>query len=107
VSQITPSQLCERLRAPAAPKLLDVREPEEHALVALPGSVLVPLGELGERMDELDAWKNEEVVVYCHHGVRSLHAIGYLRQAGFQRLVNLAGGIDRWSLDVDPATPRY
>jgi rhodanese-related sulfurtransferase len=107
VSQITPSQLSVRLQSADAPKLLDVREPEEHAFAALSGSKLIPLGELAERVDEIEAWKDAEVVVYCHHGVRSLHAIGFLRQAGFRRLVNLAGGIDRWSLEVDSATPRY
>jgi rhodanese-related sulfurtransferase len=87
--------------------LLDVREPFEHALAAIPGSTLIPLGEIPDRAGELDAWRDEEIVVYCHHGVRSAHAIGWLRQLGFAKLVNLAGGIDRWSLEVDHGIPRY
>ena len=107
MNQITPTQLAERLEQPDPPALLDVREPEEHDFVALPGSTLIPLGELAERSDEIVSWKGREMVVYCNHGIRSMHAIGYLKSQGFQRLLNLAGGIDRWSLEVDSAAPRY
>lgn len=90
------------------PLLLDVRQPEEHALVSLPDSELIPLGELYQRAgDELEEWKDRDVVVYCHHGIRSLNAIGQLNHLGFKKLHNLAGGIDRWSLEVDPKLPRY
>ncbi len=102
-----PSELAERLRSPNPPRLLDVREVEEHAFCALSGSTLLPLSELAERTEDIAGWKDAEVVVYCHHGVRSAHAIGFLRSQGFTRLSNLAGGIDRWSTDVDPAIPRY
>lgn len=87
--------------------LLDVRQPEEHAIVALPNSTLIPLGELAMRADELDDWKDREVVVYCHHGIRSAQAVGHLRALGFAKAYNLAGGIDRWTSDVDPTLPRY
>ncbi len=107
MNQITPTQLAERLEQPAPPVLLDVRELEEHNFVALPGSTLIPLGELEDRSHEIDSWKAREIVVYCHHGVRSMHAIAFLNSQGFQRLLNLAGGIDRWSLEVDSAAPRY
>ena len=107
MNQITPIQLAERLEQPDPPALLDVRELEEHNFVALPGSTLIPLGELAKRSDEIESWKNLETVVYCHHGIRSMHAIGYLKSQGFQRLLNLSGGIDRWSLEVDSAAPRY
>ena len=105
--QISPRELSEQLRSAVAPRLLDVREPEEHQLVSLPDSILIPLGELATRVEEIDDLKNEEIVVYCHHGIRSLNAIGQLRHLGFTRLRNLAGGIDRWSTDVDPDLPRY
>jgi len=105
--QIEPAALAQRLREPAAPELLDVREPGEHALAHLAGARLIPLGELVGRLDELDDWRGREIVVYCHHGVRSLHALGILRAAGFERALNLRGGIDRWSTEVDPAVPRY
>jgi len=104
---ITPSALAVRLSASVPPRLLDVREAGEHDFCALPDSRLIPLGELGERWEELSDWRDQEVVVYCHHGVRSAQAIGFLRQHGFSRLTNLAGGIDRWSLEVDPRMPRY
>lgn len=68
---------------------------------------MIPLGELFARAEELEEWKNEEVVVYCHHGIRSLNAIAQLRHLGFTKLQNLAGGIDRWTSEVDPSVPRY
>lgn len=105
--QITAAELAQRLKSDQPPRLLDVREPDEHHLVALPYSRLIPVGELSHRLDELDDWKDEEIVVYCHHGIRSLNAIGQLRHFGFTRLRNLAGGIDRWSTDVDSSLPRY
>ena len=104
---MTHSELAARLREPNPPRLLDVRQPEEHALAALPGSELIPLHELLFRHEEIEAWRDEEIVVYCHHGIRSLNAIAQLRHFGFSRLRNLAGGIDRWSVEVDPAVPRY
>ena len=107
MSSISPTELHGRLLLKNPPALLDVREPEEHAFCSLPGSRLVPLSEIHERWGELDDWREKDVIVYCHHGIRSAHAIGLLRAAGFQRLSNLAGGIDRWSLEVDPSVPRY
>lgn len=87
--------------------LLDVRELDEHKFAALPNSIHVPLGELPDRAPELEPLRQRECVVYCHHGIRSLHAIGYLKQCGFEKLHNLTGGIDLWSLEVDPEIPRY
>lgn len=86
--------------------LVDVREPWEHALAALPSSMLIPLGELGERACEVRPEEGSPVVVYCHHGVRSLHAAALLAEAGIDA-ASLAGGIDRWSREIDPKTPRY
>ena len=104
---MTPGELSERLAGPNPPHLLDVRQAEEHAWAALPGSTLMPLDELQDRFEELAGWRDEEVVVYCHHGIRSTQAVGFLRNLGFRRLHNLAGGLDRWSLDVDKSVPRY
>jgi sulfur-carrier protein adenylyltransferase/sulfurtransferase len=59
------------------------------------------------RVDEIDDWKNHEVVVYCHHGIRSGNAIAQLRAIGFTNLHNLSGGIDRWTSEVDPSLPKY
>jgi sulfur-carrier protein adenylyltransferase/sulfurtransferase len=104
---ISASELAAKLKTADAPFLLDVREPEEHAFAALPDSKLIPLGQIGERAGELDAWKDKEIVVYCHHGIRSQHAIARLRTLGFTKLRNLSGGIDAWSREVNAALPRY
>lgn len=104
---MTPLELALELKGPKPPRLLDVREPWEHALAALPGTRLIPLGELPGRVDELDDWRETDIVVYCHHGIRSAQAIGYLRSQGFTRLQNLRGGMDRWSGEVDAQIPRY
>lgn len=105
--QLSPAELAEWLQAANPPVLLDVREVEEHHFAALPDSKLIPLREIPDRVSELEAWKDRDVVVYCHHGVRSLHAIGWLRQQGFAKLRNLSGGIDAWSREVDASVPRY
>lgn len=105
IPQIQPAELKRALDANVPVVLLDVRQPEEYALCALPGSVLIPLGELAGRVDEVPD-DGTPVVVYCHHGVRSLTGAAILRAAGREAL-SLAGGIDRWSLSVDPAVPRY
>ena len=104
---MTPTELAARLTLPNPPRLLDVREPEEHAFAALPHSTLLPLSELAERVENIAAWKDDEIVVYCHHGIRSAHAIAHLRTLGFTRLHNLSGGIDRWSVEMDCTVPRY
>ena len=85
--------------------LLDVREPWEHSLAKIDGSVLIPLGTLPNSLDQLDP--NTEIVAYCHHGMRSADATGFLLQQGFSNVKNLVGGIDAWSLQVDPDVPRY
>jgi sulfur-carrier protein adenylyltransferase/sulfurtransferase len=87
--------------------LLDVREPHEAARACIEPSVLVPLGQLESRIAELLEWKDRPVVVYCHHGGRSARACEILARAGFTDLANLQGGIDAWSLTVDPTVPRY
>ncbi len=104
ITQITPAELKAKLESSAPPLLLDVREADEIALVNL-GATHIPLGELPSRLDELD--ENREIVVICHHGVRSAQGAGFLVYQGFQKVTNLAGGIDRWAVDVDPSLPRY
>lgn len=104
---MTPLELKSQLDSTQPPRLLDVREPEEHAFVALPNSMLIPLGELLARVDEVEDWRDEEVVVYCHHGIRSAQAVAQLRAVGFTNVHNLSGGIDRWTSEVDSSLPRY
>lgn len=108
IPEISPARLAELLAGPpeSRPALLDVRFPDEHAWVALPDSVLIPLPELDERADELEALRGRPVVVYCHHGVRSLDGAAYLLSKGLEA-VSLKGGIDLYSRQVDPALPRY
>ena len=108
IPEIDPSTLAPQLSGPpeTRPVLLDVRFPEEHAYVALPGSVLIPLPELDERAEELEAFRGRPIVVYCHHGVRSLDGAAYLRSRGLEA-VSLRGGIDLYSRAVDPRLPRY
>src|SRR3954469_9688289 len=85
--------------------ILDVRNPQEWEINRLDGAKLIPLPELQDRLGELDPAAT--IVTYCHHGPRSGRAVNFLRQMGFSRAINLAGGIDSWSLMVDPSVPRY
>jgi len=107
VRQIDVRQLAAKLQAKEPVYLLDVRQPWEHETAALPGSTLVPLGELPRRAAEVRPPPGALLVVYCHHGVRSLSAAVLLERLGFRDVVSLAGGIDAWSGLIDPKLPRY
>src|SRR6266487_4433074 len=85
--------------------LLDVREPHEAEIARISGARLIPLSELPERLGELDG--HAEIVTHCHHGVRSIKALEILKAAGFAKVRSLKGGIDAWSVTVDPSVPRY
>jgi sulfur-carrier protein adenylyltransferase/sulfurtransferase len=101
---ISPVELKQVLDRGEAPVLLDVREPMEFQINRLPGAMLVPLGDLPESLGQVDGTRN--VVVYCHHGIRSVRAVEFLRGAGF-RARNLKGGITAWTDQVDPTMLRY
>ena len=105
--EITVDDLAQKLGRGEKPLLIDVRQPWEHELSRLPESVLVPLPELPERAGEIRPREGQQVVCYCHHGVRSLHAADFLARLGLSDVVSLAGGIDAWSLQIDPNVPRY
>lgn len=96
-----------RLTGPQPPRLIDVREDDEWALGHLPGAELMPLSQftalLPERLTDLA----RPLLIYCHHGGRSARATEYLLRQGFTDVTNLAGGIDAWSLEIDPTVPRY
>jgi adenylyltransferase/sulfurtransferase len=105
--EISASELAE-LRKRGEPFLLiDVRQPEEWQRARIEGARLIPLGELPARVAELADWKERRVVAHCHHGGRSAKACEILAAAGFTDLTNVVGGIDAWSLTVDPSVPRY
>jgi rhodanese-related sulfurtransferase len=87
--------------------LLDCREPSEVAAARIAGSLTIPMREIPSRLAELEPKKAERIVVHCHHGGRSLRVTQFLRQQGFDQAQNMAGGIDAWSLEIDPAVPRY
>ncbi|MFZ1376261.1 MAG: rhodanese-like domain-containing protein [Geothrix sp.] len=89
---------------PALVQILDVREPWEYDRAHLSGALLIPLGDLADRVGELDP--NRPLAAYCHHGMRSLQALRFLKGAGFTDLAHLAGGIDAYSR-LDPSVPRY
>ncbi len=103
--EMTAVELKDRLDRGEQITVLDVRNPPEYDIARLPGSVLIPLHELQDRLGELDPAAT--IVAHCHHGARSARAVQLLRGMGFSRAINLHGGIDAWSTDVDPAVPRY
>jgi adenylyltransferase/sulfurtransferase len=104
-SQISPLELKQRLDRGDDLVMLDVREAEELAIARLVGAVHIPMGEIPGRLHEIDP--DAEIVVMCHHGVRSAQVASFLAQRDFVRVINLTGGIDAWSQTVDPTVPRY
>ena len=104
-SNITPADLSVRLARGEALYLLDVREPWEVDVAVIEGSNTIPMSNIPARMAEIP--RDREVVVICHHGMRSAMVADYLRSAGVPQVLNLTGGIDRWSVEVDPSVARY
>lgn len=107
VREITVEQLSTAIAEGRAPLLVDVRSEAEHALVHLEGATLLPLPELAERVDEIEEHRTQPIVVYCHHGIRSRTGAAILSAAGYVDVASLRGGIDAWSLRVDPKVTRY
>ncbi|PPD31692.1 MAG: rhodanese [Methylomonas sp.] len=105
IIQYDVQQLKQRLDKDDKFMLLDVREPNEFAFAHIAGSLHIPLRQIPERMQELDS--QLDIVVMCHHGMRSQQACLFLEQYGFSQLYNLKGGIDAWSISCDPTVPRY
>ncbi len=87
------------------PVLLDVREPWEYELAHIDGSLQIPMNDIGRSLESLD--KAKETIVICHHGSRSYQVAAFLERSGFQDIVNLDGGVDAWSRDVDPQVAQY
>ena len=105
--EVSCSEVQAKLEASDSFLLLDCREQHEYALVRIEGARLLPMSEIQQRLGELDEHREREVVVYCHHGARSLQVAMWLRQQGFRAARSLAGGIDEWSAVIDPSLPRY
>lgn len=104
--ETTATELKRRLDQGEDLQIIDVREPNEYAFARIPNSIHIPLGQIVNRMSEIDAQR--ETVVHCKLGGRSARAIQLLKQAGFTgKLVNLTGGITAWSNEVDPTVPKY
>lgn len=102
--QISAKELQQRLQE-APVTILDVREPWEYQKSHIEGSVHIPMGQIPQRHNELSP--DQEIVVMCHHGMRSLQVSQYLEKTGFTNIANLAGGIDAWARDVDSNIPTY
>jgi adenylyltransferase/sulfurtransferase len=103
--EITPVELKRKIDRGDDFVLVDVREPEEYAIGRIPGSRLIPLRTVPERLHELSS--ADDIVVHCRSGVRSGQAVEFMKQAGYRKVKNLVGGILRWSDDVDPTVPKY
>jgi len=105
IGNIEPVALKARVDRGESVFILDVREPSEIAIAPFPGATHIPMGDIPSRLTELDP--DRETVVVCHHGIRSAQVAMYLAQQGFEHVLNLSGGIDAWSEEADPSTPRY
>jgi rhodanese-related sulfurtransferase len=87
--------------------LLDCREQEEWDYCHIDGAMLVPMSQLQSRVSEVEPFRDSQIIVYCHHGVRSLRVAMWLQQQGFKHAASMSGGIEDWSLNIDPNIPRY
>lgn len=106
MQEITVTELKKRMDAGEDVQLIDVRQPDEYAFAKIEGAKLIPLGEIVNRMDELD--DSKELVLQCKSGGRSGHAIDFLTRAGYKgKMTNLKGGITAWSNEIDSTIPKY
>src|SRR5947208_5721607 len=105
ISEMSPHQLKRKRDAGEPFELIDVREPFEYEIARIDGAKLIPLGEISERLNELSG--ERPIVVHCHTGKRSAQAVRLLQQRGFANVYNLEGGIDAWSVQIDPNVPKY
>lgn len=103
--EISPREVKDRLDRGEKLLLVDVREPWEYAQCRVEGAKLIPMGTIPANLQQLDG--DEDVICYCHHGMRSLDVANWLRAQGVTSAKSMAGGIDRWSMEIDPAVPRY
>jgi rhodanese-related sulfurtransferase len=106
--EVTPQAAKERLNGTKQATLIDVREPVEFALAHIGGAELIPMGSIPAELQKLEGLSDSgDLLILCHHGVRSLQVALWLRARGIENCYSVAGGIDRWSCEVDPSIPRY
>jgi len=106
--EITPQDVQRRLQAGEKLALIDVREPGEFQLARIGGAELIPMRTVPAELSRLDVQADDTpLIVFCHHGVRSLNVVHWLREQGVDACQSMAGGIDRWSLEIDPLVARY
>ena len=106
--EASPEDIQRRIDAGESLALIDVREPEEFAITRIEGATLIPMRDIPASLQQLEAKADETtLIVFCHHGVRSLNVAHWLREQGVPTCQSMAGGIDAWSVRVDPSVPRY
>jgi adenylyltransferase/sulfurtransferase len=103
--EVTPKDVKQLLDSGGKFLFVDVREPQEHAITHIEGAKLIPMREVPAHLAEIEA--AGDVILFCHHGMRSLDAAAWLRSQGVEGARSMSGGIDRWSLEIDPKVPRY
>jgi len=99
MQQMTPRQLKSHLEQATSPLLLDVRESWEFDICSIENSILIPMGQIPTKLEQLNP--KQEIVVICHHGIRSAQVCRYLEHQGFEQMINLSGGVEAWAQDVD------
>ena len=106
IHQMTVTELQQRLEEPVNNFILiDVREPWELEVCSFPSAIEIPMGQVPGRVEEIDP--DQDVIIVCHHGIRSQQVAYYLQNAGFEKLFNLRGGIDAWAREIDPSMATY
>ena len=105
IDDITPQELKDLLEKDLPPKVIDVRQDWEYEKCHIEGSILIPMDEIEDHIDQFDP--DEGIVLVCHHGMRSAQVAQYLVQTGFTNIINLAGGLDAWAREIDPAMEQY
>jgi len=107
-AEVTPQETKRRMDAGENLLLIDCREPQEYQLARIAGAELIPMRSIPGELGSLEARAAQgPLIVYCHHGVRSMQVVGWLREHGIEACQSMAGGIDAWSLAIDPGVPRY
>jgi rhodanese-related sulfurtransferase len=104
--EITPAEVSALRKEGVALRMIDVREPAEHVICHIEGAELIPMRTIPQHVSELNG-DDTRIIVFCHHGVRSLSVVDWLRKQGIENCQSMSGGIDLWSLQIDPGVPRY